>query len=88
MRVVVYRKPFDVAAEEVSDPRIEYPNEVIVRIMSTYIGGSCRTAKGPCPGGQAESLRVPPLDQAPSPYAKFDPRIEGYTKVIPRPEFP
>jgi glutathione-independent formaldehyde dehydrogenase len=40
MRAVVYRKPFDVAVEEVPDPRIEHPNDVIVRITSTGISGS------------------------------------------------
>jgi glutathione-independent formaldehyde dehydrogenase len=40
MRAVVYRKPFDVAVEEVPDPRIEHPNDVIVRITSTGICGS------------------------------------------------
>jgi hypothetical protein len=88
MRVMVYRKPVDVAVVEVPDPRIKHPNDVIVRITSTDIGGSCLTAKGPCPGGQAESLRVPPLDRAPSAYETFDQRIEGYTKVIPKLEFP
>lgn len=40
MRAVVYRKPFEVAVEEVSDPRIEQPNDAVVRITSTCICGS------------------------------------------------
>ena len=40
MRAVVHRKPFEVVVEEVPDPQIEYPNEVIVRIASTAICGS------------------------------------------------
>jgi glutathione-independent formaldehyde dehydrogenase len=40
MRAVVYQRPFDVAVEEVPDPRIEHPNDVIVRITSTCICGS------------------------------------------------
>ena len=40
MRAVVYRKPFSVAVEDVDDPRIEHPNDVIVRITSTAICGS------------------------------------------------
>ena len=40
MRAVVYRKPFSVAVEEVPDPCIEHPNDVIVRITSTCICGS------------------------------------------------
>jgi glutathione-independent formaldehyde dehydrogenase len=40
MRAVVYRKPFDVGVEEVPDPSIEHPNDVIVRITSTCICGS------------------------------------------------
>jgi glutathione-independent formaldehyde dehydrogenase len=40
MRAVVYREPFEVALEEVPDPRIEQPNDVIVRITSTSICGS------------------------------------------------
>lgn len=40
MRAVVYKKPFEVAVEEVPDPRIEHPGDVIVRIASTAICGS------------------------------------------------
>lgn len=40
MRAVVYRKPFDVAVEEVPDPRIEHPDDAIVRITSACICGS------------------------------------------------
>lgn len=40
MRAVVYRKPFEVAIENVSDPRIEHPNDVIVRVTSSCICGS------------------------------------------------
>src|SRR5215469_8615439 len=40
MRAVVYKKPFEVAVEEVPDPKIEHPNDVIVRIASTAICGS------------------------------------------------
>ena len=40
MRAVVYRKPFEVAVEEVPDPRIEHPNDVIVQITSSCICGS------------------------------------------------
>jgi glutathione-independent formaldehyde dehydrogenase len=40
MRAVVYRKPFEVAVEEVPDPRIEHPNDVIVKVTSTAICGS------------------------------------------------
>ena len=40
MRAVVYRKPFEVAVEEVPDPRIEHPNDAIIRITSSCICGS------------------------------------------------
>lgn len=40
MRAVVYKKPFEVAVEQVSDPRIEHPNDVLVRITSTAVCGS------------------------------------------------
>jgi glutathione-independent formaldehyde dehydrogenase len=40
MRAVVYRQPFDVAVEEVPDPRIEHPDDVVVRVTSTGICGS------------------------------------------------
>jgi glutathione-independent formaldehyde dehydrogenase len=40
MRAVVYQKPFEVSVEEVPDPRIEQPNDVIVRITSSCICGS------------------------------------------------
>jgi glutathione-independent formaldehyde dehydrogenase len=35
MRAVVYKKPFEVAVEEVPDPRIEHPGDVIVRVDTT-----------------------------------------------------
>src|SRR6201996_8798642 len=40
MRAVVYLKPFDVAVQEVPDPRIEHPADAIVRITSSCICGS------------------------------------------------
>ncbi|MDX6452503.1 MAG: glutathione-independent formaldehyde dehydrogenase [Gaiellaceae bacterium] len=40
MEAVVYREPFTVAVEQVEDPRIEHPNDVIVRITSAAICGS------------------------------------------------
>jgi threonine dehydrogenase-like Zn-dependent dehydrogenase len=40
MKAVVYKGPFNVAVEEVADPQIEHPGDVIVRITSTAICGS------------------------------------------------
>ena len=40
MQAVVYREPFRVAVEQVDDPRIERPNDVIVQITSAAICGS------------------------------------------------
>jgi glutathione-independent formaldehyde dehydrogenase len=40
VRAVVYRRPFEVAVEEVPDPRIEQPGDVIVRTTSTCICGA------------------------------------------------
>jgi glutathione-independent formaldehyde dehydrogenase len=40
MRAVVYKGPFQVAVENVDDPRIEHPNDVIVKLTSTAICGS------------------------------------------------
>jgi glutathione-independent formaldehyde dehydrogenase len=40
VEAVVYREPFTVAVEQVEDPRIEHPNDVIVRITSAAICGS------------------------------------------------
>lgn len=40
MRAVVYEKPFTVAVKQVEDPKIQHPNDVIVRITSTCICGS------------------------------------------------
>ncbi len=53
MRAVVYQGPFKVAVEEVEDPKIEHPNDVIVKLTSSAICGSDlhmyegRTAAGP-----------------------------------------
>jgi glutathione-independent formaldehyde dehydrogenase len=40
VKAVVYKEPFKVAVEEVEDPQLEHPNDVIVRITSTAICGS------------------------------------------------
>src|ERR1700761_2015478 len=40
MKALVYRGPRNVRIEEVSDPRIEEPTDVIVKITSTNICGS------------------------------------------------
>ncbi|GAA3741371.1 glutathione-independent formaldehyde dehydrogenase [Spinactinospora alkalitolerans] len=40
MRAVVYQEPFEVAVQEVPDPRIEDPTDVLVRITSSAICGS------------------------------------------------
>ena len=40
MRAVVYKGPFKVAVEQVEDPKIQHPNDVIVHITSSAICGS------------------------------------------------
>ncbi len=40
MKAVVYKEPFKVAVEQVPEPKIQHPNDVIVRITSACICGS------------------------------------------------
>lgn len=40
MRAVVYQRPYEVAVEDVEDPRLEAPADVIVRITTTAVCGS------------------------------------------------
>ncbi len=40
MKAVVYKEPFKVEIENVPDPKIEAPNDVLVRVTSTAICGS------------------------------------------------
>lgn len=40
MRAVVYKKPFEVAVENVPDPAVRHPNDAIVKITSSSICGS------------------------------------------------
>ncbi len=40
MKAVVYKKPYEVAVEDVEKPKIESPNDVIVKITTTAICGS------------------------------------------------
>ncbi|GAB3887872.1 glutathione-independent formaldehyde dehydrogenase [Kibdelosporangium lantanae] len=40
MKAVVYKGPYRVAVEDVPDPVVEHPNDVVVRITSTAICGS------------------------------------------------
>ena len=40
MRAVVYKEPFRVAVENVPDPKIQHPNDAILKITSTCICGS------------------------------------------------
>lgn len=40
MRAVVYKGPYEVAVEEVDDPKIEHPRDAIIKLTSTAICGS------------------------------------------------
>ncbi len=40
MKAVVYKEPYEVAVEDVDDPRLEDPTDVVVRITTTAICGS------------------------------------------------
>lgn len=40
MRGVVYKAPFQVSVEQVPDPKIEHPNDAIIKVTSTCICGS------------------------------------------------
>lgn len=40
MKAVVYKEPFRVAVEQVSEPKLQHPNDVIVKVTSTAICGS------------------------------------------------
>ena len=40
MKAVVYKEPYELAVEEVDDPRIEDPTDVVVKITTTAICGS------------------------------------------------
>ena len=40
MKAVVYQAPFSIAAENVPDPELQHPNDGIVKITSSGIGGS------------------------------------------------
>ncbi|HLJ81062.1 MAG TPA: glutathione-independent formaldehyde dehydrogenase [Ktedonobacterales bacterium] len=40
MKAVVYKEPFKVAVDTVPDPKIQHPNDVLVRITSSAICGS------------------------------------------------
>ena len=46
MKAVVYQGPFKVTVEEVEDPRIEHPNDVIVRITSAICGSDLHMYEG------------------------------------------
>ena len=40
MKAVVFHKPGDMRVEEVADPKIENPQDIILRVTSTAICGS------------------------------------------------
>ncbi|MFI9611975.1 glutathione-independent formaldehyde dehydrogenase [Streptomyces sp. NPDC052023] len=40
MKAVVYERPFSVTVKDVDDPRIQHPNDVLVRVTSSAICGS------------------------------------------------
>jgi hypothetical protein len=40
VKAVVYEEPFKVAVKDVEDPRIQHPNDVLVRVTSSAICGS------------------------------------------------
>ena len=62
MKAVVYQAPFSIAAENVPDPELQYPNDGIVRITSSCICGSDlhmyegRTATLPGRGGEPANM--------------------------------
>ena len=62
MKAVVYKKPFEVAVENVDDPTIKHPNDVIVKITSSCICGSdlhiCLLYTSPSPRDRTRS-RMP-----------------------------
>jgi S-(hydroxymethyl)glutathione dehydrogenase/alcohol dehydrogenase len=40
LKAIVYKRPYEIAVEEVPDPKIKDPNEIIVRVTSTAICGT------------------------------------------------
>ena len=36
MKAVVYQRPHDITVEEMSDPKIEAPNDAVGRMTTTY----------------------------------------------------
>ena len=74
MKAVVFKAPYELAVEEVDDPRIEGPLDAVIRITTANIYGS---DLHPYEGRAA-------LD-APGAYEKFDKRLDGYTKVLLKP---
>jgi glutathione-independent formaldehyde dehydrogenase len=40
VKAIVYKEPFKVAVEEVENPHLQHPNDVVVRVTSTAICGS------------------------------------------------
>ncbi len=70
MKAVVFNGPWDVSVEQVSDPRIEEPNDAINKITTANICGS--------------DLH-PYEGEAPHAYKNFDDRRDGWTKVLLHP---
>ena len=76
MRAVVYQDPFKVTIEDVPDPTIEKPTDVIVRVTSSAICGSdlhMYDGRTDFESGRWFG------------HEKFDARHDGWTKVVLRP---
>ena len=76
MKAVVYTGPFNVAVEEVPDPRIEHPSDVIVQLTPTAICGSDLHRY------EGRTATEPGIVFG---HEKFDKRVERSTKVVLHP---
>ena len=60
MRAVVYEGPFNVSVKDVPDPKIQRPNDAIVKITTANICGCNRGCSTSYPSSELVSELVPP----------------------------
>ena len=88
MKAVVYQAPFSIAAENVPDPELQHPNDGIVKITSSCIGGADlhmyegRTATQP--SNASRPRRCQPRARGPASPSVY-PRACGGTRRNTRP---
>ncbi len=86
MRALTYHGSKDVRIENVPDPQLQHPQDLILRVTATAICGSdLHLYRGKVPGGETEYVRVPLANTGPLriPDALSDAQVLFLSDILP-----